>query len=345
LNADLLKKLLSTPGISGREERIRDVVKDELADLVDEVRVDRLGNVIGFRKGNGPRVMLCAHMDSIGFLVRHVDDEGFLWVAPVGGFDARVLVMQRVLVYGENDYIGVMSSMQKPIHLLDEEEKKKSPKIEDIFVDLLLPPEQVKASVQVGDPICYYREPEVTESVVLAPYLDDRAGVYMMIEALRAARKTKAPICAVASVQEEVGVRGAITSAFGVEPDIGVALDITLAADIPGTEKSDRVTTLGGGVGLGVMDKMSISDPRLVRHFQDIASKAGLDVQLDILLAGGTDAAAIQMSRAGVPVITIGPPVRYVHTVNEAAAVSDLDASVELTARFLEGAHDLELNW
>ncbi len=345
MNKELFIRLVTTPGISGREERIRAVVREELADLVDEVRVDRLGNVIGHRKGDGPKLMLSAHMDSIGFIVKHVDDEGFIRVSPVGGFDPRTLVMQRVLVAGKKDYVGVMSPAQKPIHMLDEEERKKVPKIDDLFVDLLLPADEVKANVSIGDPITYFREPLVTDRAVMAPYLDDRLGVYILLEALRAARNSSFDISAVVSVQEEVGVRGAIASAFGVEPDLGVALDVTIALDIPGADKSNRVGALGDGAAVSVMDSMAISDPRLVRKFEELAEGGNIEHSLDILMGGGTDAGGMQLSRAGVPVITIGPRVRYVHTVNEAALIEDMQATVDLLAAFLEQGHDVNLDW
>ncbi|MDQ3646253.1 MAG: M20/M25/M40 family metallo-hydrolase, partial [Actinomycetota bacterium] len=232
-----------------------------------------------------------------------------------------------------------------PIHMLDEEERKKVPKIDDLFVDLLLPADEVKANVSIGDPITYFREPLVTDRAVMAPYLDDRLGVYILLEALRAARNSSFDISAVVSVQEEVGVRGAIASAFGVEPDLGVALDVTIALDIPGADKSNRVGALGDGAAVSVMDSMAISDPRLVRKFEELAEGGNIEHSLDILMGGGTDAGGMQLSRAGVPVITIGPRVRYVHTVNEAALIEDMQATVDLLAAFLEQGHDVNLDW
>jgi endoglucanase len=345
LNEELFRKLVTTPGISGREERIREVVKEELAGLVDEVKTDRLGNVIGIRKGKGPRVMLAAHMDSIGFLVRHVDDEGFVWLSPVGGFDPRTLAVQRVLVSGKKDYVGLVFWKTKPIHVLSEDERKKPLALEDMYVDLMRPAAEVKSNVTVGDPIVLYRDPIVSDYAVSCPYLDDRLGVYVLLEALKKATKTKAEIHAVISVQEEVGLRGARTGAYGAEPDLGIALDITIAADTPGTDPTQRVSELGKGAAIGVMDAASISDPRLVDAFRRLAEKHNITHQMEILPRGGTDAGAIQMSRGGVPVITISIPVRYVHTANEMAAVEDVHATVDLMARFLQTAQDVNLDW
>jgi putative aminopeptidase FrvX len=340
-----MKKLVSTPGVSGREERIREVIAKELERLVDEVRTDRLGNLVGVRRGAAPRVMLCAHMDSIGFLVNHIDDEGYVRISPVGGFDPRTLVMQQVLVSGRSDYVGLLAPATKPIHLLKEEERNKVPKIEDFFVDLMIPVDEVRESVSIGDPVTLLREPVTTERAVTAPYLDDRLGVYVLLEALRSADRTDAELYAVVSVQEEVGVRGATTSAFGVEPDVGVALDITVAADLPGADTKQHTCSLGDGVVLSVMDSGSISDPRLVRRFRELAEAEGITHRLEVWLGGGTDASAMQLAGAGVPVVTVSTPVRYVHTVNEMALVSDIDATVDLVARFVESAHELRLEW
>ena len=345
MDAELFKRLVSTPGISGREERIREVVKKELAPLVDDLRVDRLGNVIGVRGSDGPKVMLCAHMDTIGFLVSHIDDDGFLRVQPVGGFDARTLVAQRVVVLGKKDYLGLLTPATKPIHILSDEEAKRPPKMEDLIVDVMLPPEETKANITLGDPVSFHQEPIVTDHAVTAPYLDDRLGVYVLIEALRKAGKNGCQVHAVVSVQEEVGVRGATTSAFDIEPDIGIALDITIASDLPGIDKAQRVTTLGNGTAVGVMDSMTISDPRLVSKFGQLADSASVKHQLDILPFGGTDAGAIQLTKTGVPAITMAVPVRYVHTSAEMAFISDIDATVDVVASFLGVAHEMDLTW
>jgi endoglucanase len=345
LDAQLFDELVTTPGISGREERIRLVVKKYLEGLVEEVRVDRLGNVIGWRRGRGPRVMLCAHIDTIGFLVNHIEDEGFLRISSVGGFDPRTLVNQQVLAQGAQDYIGLLSPAEPPIHLQPKGESKKELKIKDLFVDLMIPADDVKSNVKIGDPISLYRHPVVNDRVVTSPYLDDRLGVYVLLEVLRRVTETQAEIHAVFSVQEEVGVRGAKTSAFEIQPDIGVAIDVTIANDIPGAEKSQRGAVLGEGIAIGVMDALSISDPRLVQRFAEISDELGMSYQREVFPSGGTDAGAIQLSRAGVPAVTISVPTRYVHTVNEMALVSDIEATIDVLVRFLSNGADLNLDW
>jgi putative aminopeptidase FrvX len=345
VNADLLRRLLTTPGISGREDRIRAIVKEELAPICDSVRTDRLGSVIGVRRGNGPKVMVCAHMDTIGFFVRHIDDDGFIRVAAIGGFDPRTLVAQRVIVQGKNDYVGLMSSIVRPIHALDEEEAKKTLKMDDVVVDLMMPAEEVKANVTIGDSISFHREPLITDAAVSAPYLDDRLGVYVVIEALRRVSDSPAEVHAVISVQEEVGVRGARTSAYEIEPDIGIAVDVTDASDLPGVDKAQRNTVMGDGCAVSMMNALSISDPRLIEAIAGLARGAGIAYQYDMLVFGGTDAGAIQIAKAGVPAITLSVPTRYVHTTNETALISDIEATIELLTRFLERAPELDLTW
>ena len=344
MNESLLRGLLTTPGVSGREERIRKYVIDQLSSLVDEVSVDAMGNVIGVKHGEEPSVMLSAHMDTIGFLVSHIDDDGFIRFVPVGGFDPRTLVMQRVIVHGKDDYVGLISPSSKPIHLSRPEDRDKAVKIEELFIDLMMPPDQVKANVQVGDPISLCREVVVNEWSFASAYLDDRIGVYIMLEALKRA-SPKVKVYAVASVQEEVGLRGARTSAYGINPSIGVAIDVTIAGDIPGMDKTQQVTSLGKGAAISIMDADSISDPRLVSQFRSVAEKYNIPYQMEILPRGGTDAGAIQQARAGVPVITLSIPVRYIHTVNESARISDLEATIDLLSKFMEHAHEVNLSW
>ena len=288
--------------------------------------------------------MLAAHMDEIGFLVRFIDKNGFIRVQPVGGFDPRVLVAQRVLVHtAKVSFRGALMPGTKPIHLLEGEVKPA--KMEELFVDIGLPPEQVKELIDIGDFVTLDRTTEQMGDCVVSKALDDRLGLFVMIEALRAARNPIVDIVAVATVQEEVGLRGATTAAYDIEPDIAVALDTTLAIDIPGMEEDHSVTRLRAGTAIKVMDSSSISHPALVRQFREIARKHDIPHQLEILPRGGTDAGAMQRSRAGVPAITLSIPNRYVHTVNETAHIADIQASIDLLARFLEEAHASELSY
>jgi endoglucanase len=363
LNFDLLRRLCETPGVPGHESQLRAVIVEELTPLVDEVTIDALGNVVGLRRSRVQggesdieleqpssgrrRVMLAAHMDEIGFLVKHVDDKGFLRLHPLGGFDARALFAQRVHVHSNatgTALLGVLSTTAKPIHLLSPDEIK-PPKIDEYFVDLGLPADDAKARVEIGDMVTLARGVERVGNCVVGKAMDDRVCIYLMLEALRAIRSPRVDIVAVASAQEEVGLRGAGTAAYHVMPDIGIALDVTLALDIPGRAPEEAVARLGGGAAIKIMDSSVISHPRLVRHFRDIARREEIKHQLEILPRGGTDAGAIQRSRGGVASITLSVPTRYVHTVNELVHVDDLAASVTLLARYLDEAHESDLTY
>ena len=340
-NFDLLKRLSEVPGVAGHEDEVRALVVAEMRPLVDEISVDTLGNVVGLKRGRGERrVMVAAHMDEIGFIVRHVDDKGFLRIHPVGGFDARVLQAQRVVVHtaGGQKLHGVLAPAAKPIHLLAGAELKVV-KIEEFFVDLGLPGDQVKSLVEIGDMITLDRTCERVGDNIIGKALDDRAGIFALLEALRHVGAHEADILAVATVQEEVGLRGALTSAFQLEPHVGIALDVTLALDIPGHKAEEHVTRLGDGVAIGLMNSSVISNPKLARHLREIAKRDGIKHQLEIMPRGGTDAGSIQRARGGVPAITLSIPTRYVHTVNEMVSVADVEAEIRLLVKFLEEAH------
>ena len=340
-NYDLIKRICEAPGIPGREDAVRPIVIEALEPLVDDIRVDALGNVIATKRGSGgPRVMLAAHMDEIGFIVRSIDDDGFVRLQNVGGFDARVLPSQRVLVHTADGSVlrGAMQLATKPTHILSADEIK-APKLSDIYVDLGMGGDAVKSQVEIGDMVTFDRTLERVGDCVLSKSLDDRASVFMMIEALRTMGEHQAEIVAVATTQEEVGLRGARTAAFGVDPDIGVALDVTIAGDIPGFDKNERVTKLGDGVAIKIFDSSHIPNHKLIRHLRDVAQQHQIKHQLEVLARGGTDAAAIQLSRAGAPVITVSLPTRYLHTVNEMANIDDIQSEITLLARYLEEAH------
>jgi putative aminopeptidase FrvX len=345
LNFDLLKRLCETPGISSREELMRKLVVEELRPLADSIEADTMGNVIATKKGaaDGPKVMIAAHMDEIGFMVKHIDERGFVRLLPVGGWDPRVMVAQRVLVHGfaGQTLRGTLMPGGKPIHLLTPDEAKQPPKIEEFFVDLGLSGDSVKELVELGDMVTMDRTCERVGDTVVSKTLDDRLSVFVMIEALRLLQNTpiQATILAVATTQEEVGLRGAVTSAYALQPDIGIALDVTLAVDFAGTSESERVTQLGAGTAIKIVDSSLLCHPKLVRHFRDVAQAKGIKYQLEMLPRGGTDAGGIQRSRGGVPSFTLSIPTRYIHTVNEMAHVADIQASIELLAAYLQDAH------
>lgn len=340
MNIDLLKRLCETPGVSGREGRIATLVRDELRPICDEVTVDTFGNVAGIRKGSGgPKVMLAAHTDEIGFLVSHIDEQGFLRVQAIGGFDVHVLPAQRVMVWDRdgNPHRGAFMISTKPAHLLDGSESNKF-KTSDLFIDLGMTAEQVKNIVNIGDQVTMDRTLETVGDSVMSKSLDDRVGVFVMIEALRRVENAKAEIHAVATTQEEVGLRGARVAAYSAEPDISIAIDITLALDFPGMKPQEYVTQLGKGAALKYFDTSVLPNYKLVDHFRDLAEEHGIPIQYEFLPRGGTDAGATAQARGGNAAFTLSIPTRYAHTVNEMARVSDIQACIDLLSVFLSDA-------
>jgi tetrahedral aminopeptidase len=340
MNLDLLRQLTAVHGIAGFEGRVRTVVEKAIAPLVDDIRTDRLGNLIATKRGTGgPTVLVAAHMDEIGFLVRHVDPNGFLRLQPLGGFDPRVLLAQRLLVYTRDGeaVTGVIETTVDPLHF----GPAKEPRLEmkDLFVDI----GQAASRIEIGDMVTLDRDLIVTGDRLVSRALDDRLGLLVMIESIRQVGEHRATIVAVATTQEEVGSRGAVAAGFGVDPDICIALDLTVANDIPGAAPEQYVTRLGAGPAIKVMDTSQISHPGVIRHLRDLAAAHDIPYQLEVLNHGGTDASLIQRLRVGVAVATISVPARYIHTVNETVSISDADHAATLLARFLEDSHTSDI--
>ncbi|RQV99482.1 M42 family peptidase [bacterium] len=335
MDFSLLHELCNSHAVSGREEGIRGLVERELKAVGCKVSLDALGNIIGFRKGNGKRkVMLAGHMDEIGFIVTHIDSNGFLRFQPRGGFDPRTMMSQRVYVHtATKRLLGVMGT--KPVHVLTEEEKKKTLQITDYFIDLGLPEKQVKKLVEIGDPITMSRELEEVGDCFTGKSIDNRYGVWVMIEALRKLKKHDVDIYAVATVQEEVGIRGAIAASFDIKPDVGIALDVTVACDTPGADPKDYVTKLGEGACIKIQDGATISNPKIVKELKKIAEQKKIKHQMEILPRGGTDAAGMRQVSGHTAVAGISLALRYMHSTVETVNKKDLEACVNLLAAYL----------
>ena len=343
----LLQTLTQTPSVPGREDRIRKVIHDYVTKhkLFDEVTVDSMGSLIGLRKArpeNGKaskkplKVMLAAHMDQIGFLVRHIDEQGYLRLNPVGGFDARNLFARKVRVCtAHGDFPGIMNASGKPIHIASESEKKKIPEVTEFFVDLGMTGEQVRSKVLIGDMVVLDGPFEEVGNSVVSQCLDNRVGCWAQIKALESLQHHQCEIHAVWTVQEEVGLRGAQTAAFGVDPDIGVACDTTLCCKTPGVPDEDRVSVAGDGVCLHVMDSSMISDIGLVEQFETVAKANSIKCQRAVLPRGGQDGAVIQRNRSGVKTIALACPVKYIHTVTEMSHKDDLNSYHTLLTAWL----------
>jgi endoglucanase len=370
LNIDLLKRLCETPGVPGREERVRDVIIAEVEDLFDEAFIDAMGNLICIRyprvkKSGGSkkrtskkkagsssaltavepgedtvRVMMAAHMDEIGFYVKHVTDEGFLMLNAAGGFDPRNLFSRRVLVVAKDgDYKGVMNPGGRPIHISSPEERSKVPDVKDFFVDTGLSADWAKKTFRVGDYVVM-DEPliEIGDKVV-SKALDNRFACWVAIETVRALHEANTPhsaeIVAAFTTQEEVGLRGAKVASNTMQPDIGIGLDVSLSCDTPGVPKEEMVTKQGEGVGLHVMDGSFIADATMIDELEELATKSKIKFQRTILSRGGQDGAAMQQAMSGAVAAGVVCGTRYIHTVTEMIDKRDLAAARDLLVKYL----------
>jgi endoglucanase len=349
----LLAELCRTGGGPGREERVREIVVRELRPIADDIQVDRLGNVIarraprGARAGSGrgaPRkLMISAHMDEISLMVTHIEESGFLRFATLGGFDPKTLAAQRVIVHGRKDVLGLIGT--KPAHIMTDEEKQKVPPLESFFIDLGMPRSRVEKLVRVGDLCTRERDFVEVGDAVSTKSLDDRVGVFVMIEGVRKAKTHGVEVLAVATTQEEVGIRGAQVAAQHLLPDIGLALDVTLANDVPGSPDKDAVTRLGEGAAIKIMDTSVVCDSRVVDALRELAERRGIAHQMEVLTKGGTDTAGIQRAGKGVPAGCISIPCRYVHSVIEMCHKKDIRAAIDLLAAFVAAAHQVPLDY
>lgn len=358
----LLEQLTQTAGISGREHRIRELIQNEVKGLFDEVKTDTLGSLICVRhphprprkgskgkvraKGAKPlKVMIAAHMDQIGFMVRHIDEKGFLRVTNVGGFDTRNLFARLCTVCPDirdprKDLQGVMNPGARPIHVATEEEKKKIPTVDEFAVDLGLPAAEVKRKVKIGDMVVLHGPSERVGKTFVSQCLDNRVACWIAIRAVQELAKLGhgCELYVVFTSQEEVGLRGALTSAFAIEPDVGIAVDVTLAVDTPGVPDDQRITVMGGGAALDAMNASAISDLDLLEQFQQIGDRKKIKVQRLAVSRGGTDSGAMQRARCGSRTLTLSCPTRYVHTVTEMVHEDDLAACRDLLAAYLAEA-------
>jgi tetrahedral aminopeptidase len=338
LNIELLKRLCETHGVPGREARVRELIEQEITGLFDEVRQDAMGSLLCVRRSRTgaqkpTRVMLLAHMDEIGFLVSHIDEKGFLRVNPVGGFDPRNLFSRRVTVCAkEGDLHGVMNPGGRPVHIASEEDKKKVPEIKEFFVDTGMDAEEVKAKVRVGDMVVWDEPFRTMGHKVVSKAMDNRYACWVAIEAVRALADVEhaCELHVAFTVQEEVGLRGAMTTAFDVNPDIAIGLDVSLACDTPGVPSEEAVNRHGEGFGLHVMDGSFIADEALIDELEKVAHANNIACQRSILARGGQDGAAGQRARSGARAAGVVVGTRYIHTVTEMVDVRDLEAALDV---------------
>jgi len=337
----LLKSLSEAFGPSGFEDEVRELVIKEMEPYVDELEVDKWGNVIGVKYGGRRdlKAMVAAHMDEIGLLIDSIDKNGFLRFRGVGGWNEVTLIGQRVKIKTRDGKVikGVIGS--RPPHVTPPGKEREAPEMKDLFIDIGAGDlgEVEKLGVRVGSVAVLDREFNTLNSdAVTGKAFDDRVGLAVMLWSLRQLRESEATVYAVATVQEEVGLRGAQVAAERIYPDFAIALDTTIAADVPGVPERESVTKLGAGPAIKIMDGgrggLFIAHPALTSYLIDIAKANNIPYQLEVLIGGTTDALGIAFRRDGIPATTISIPTRYVHSPVEVLKISDaLNASKLLT--------------
>ena len=323
---DLLKGLTEVFGPSGNEEKIRKKIIDEIKPYADSVTVDKLGNIIATKTGPGERLMLAAHMDEIGVIVTNADEKGFLRFSNVGGVSPFTLIGQRVTF--ANRTSGVFG-----VEKIDD---IKDLKLNRMFIDIgAKSKEKALEKVNIGDMGVYDRQCSITGDYIISNSLDDRAGCAVLIKVLKELKAPKYNVFVVFTVQEEVGLRGAKTSAYGVDPDLAIAVDVTDTGDTP--EAPKMAVELGKGPAIKVKDSSVICHPKVKKALIDAAERRNIPFQLEVLEKGGTDTGAIHLTRSGVPSGALSIPTRYIHTPTEMANMRDIEQGAQLLIELIEG--------
>ena len=334
------QRILETPSPSGYEQPVQDLVRDYVGDFADEVTTDLHGNVIACCNPDAKlRVMFAGHADQIGLLVTHIDSDGFVYTNTIGGWDPQQLIGQRLTIHTIDGPVPAVIA-RKPIHLLDQDERKQVVKTKDMWLDIgARKKEEAAEVVRIGDPVTLelgYQE--MRNGLANSPGMDDKSGLWVCVEALRRAQASGLDVAlyAVATVQEEIGLRGATTSAYGVNPQVGIAVDVTHATDCPTIDKNQEGDVkLGGGP---VIYRGPNMNPVVVEHLREAADSGDIKCQWAASGRGtGTDANAMQLSRAGVAAGLVSVPNRYMHSAVEMISLEDLDACANLLAGFATG--------
>ncbi len=337
---ELLRKLSNAHGVSGSEGSVFSIIRKELKGHVDEIREDPLGNLIAVKRGSKFKVMLAAHMDEIGLMVKYIDEKGFVRFVALGGWYGPTLYNQRVILHGtKGPCFGVIGG--KPPHMMDEEERKKGVKVDDMFIDVGVANRQEAEvlGIDVGTPVTVDREfAELAHDRVTGKAFDNRAGVAMLIKTLKEL-DSPLTIYGVFTVQEEVGLKGARTSAYTLEPDCAIATDVTIPGDHPGIDLKDAPVEMGKGPVITIVDSSGrglIASRKVVKWLKDAADANSIPVQLEVGSGGTTDATAIHLTKGGIPSTTVSIPSRYIHSPVEILDIRDIEAGVKLLVEALK---------
>ena len=342
---EILEKLSNAHGVSGSEGNVYGIIRAELRGCVDEIREDPMGNLIAVKKGDAFRIMIASHMDEIGLMVNYIDEKGFIRFVTFGGWYAPTLYNQRVILHGTKGQVtGVVGG--KPPHVMDEAERKKGVKAENMFIDAgaSSAKEVNQLGIEIGTPVTIDRQlADLAKERVTGKAFDNRVGCSVLVKVLQ---NLKSPhtVYGVFTVQEEVGTKGAKTSSFTLDPDCAIALDSTFPGDHPDIDKKDSCLVMGKGPAITVSDANGrglIADRRMVKWLRKVADAKKIPYQLEVGHGGTTDASSIHLSRGGIPSTVISVPVRYIHSPVEVADLRDMEASAKLLLEALKGKPDL----
>jgi len=324
---ELIKKVVEAYGPAGNETKIRELLSTEVAPYVDEIKVDALGNLIAIKRGGDKKIMFAAHMDEIGVMVTHIDKNGFLRFYPVGGLSPLTLLGNRVVF--ENGTVGVIGS--------EKLDAQKDLTINKLFIDIgATTKEEAMEKVNIGDVASLHRDYVDLGKRLVSKAMDDRIACAILIEALKQVKTPAFDIYAVFTTQEEVGLRGAKVAAYGITPDLGIAIDVTRTGDTPDSITMD--VSLGKGPTVKVRDSSLLCTPSVRRYMEQVAKDNSIEYQLEVLEAGGTDAGAIQLTKGGIPAGVMSIPCRYIHTVSEMVDYDDVLNGVKLITAIMETA-------
>lgn len=344
---ELMGKMMDAFGPSGFEREINRIVKEEVESIADEIITDKLGSVAFKLNGDGPKVLLAGHTDEVGFIISSITKEGFLTFNQLGGWWDQVLLAQKVIIRGrKGDVVGVIAS--KPPHILPMEERKKVVVKKDMFIDIgVSSKEEVEeVGIRVGDPVVPWSPFQTIHDgkVAMGKAFDDRIGAFVIMEAMRRIKEQKIAhpnsIIGAATVQEEVGLRGAQTMVQTVNPDVAIVLEVDIAGDVPGIKPHEAATKMGGGPGMITYDRSMIPNQDLKEFVLDIASKAQIPVQLSQMARGGTDAGRIHVNSSGCPSVVLTVPTRHIHSHIGLLSLKDTENMIRLVVELLR-----KLDW
>lgn len=337
-----IKKLCKLDGISGRENEVREEILNDIKPICDSIEVDTMGNIIAFKKGKQTpknKIMLSAHMDEVGFIVTAVTDDGYLKFGTVGGINSKVINGRRVKV-GDKKIVGIIGT--KPVHQQNEDERSTAVEIKSLTIDIgAKDKEDALKYVSLGDSVTFegVEYTELGENSIMARAIDDRAGCAILIEIMKSEPMYDAYY--LFCVQEEVGLNGAKTAAYTINPDISIVVETTASGDVAEVTDYNRVSVVGGGAVITYMDMSTIYDKQLYDLAFRLSEEKGIKAQTKTMIAGGNDAGAIHISRGGVKTVAVSIPGKYIHSAASVVSKADVEASFEMTKALLDSTGDL----